>query len=219
MAKLENKDELGTVMYNLLESLRIVALLIKPFLPETGSKIWDQLGLEDLEENSLADTTWGLLVPGTKTRKGDPIFPRIEVEREADEPAKTEPKKEEAKAEAKAAPAPSEPEGVLIGIEDFMKCELVVAEILEAVPVKGADRLLKLQVDIGTERRQIVAGIAQHYQPDQLIGKRVIVVKNLKPAKLRGELSQGMLLAATTPEGRVEVVSVSDGVPAGSKVK
>lgn len=219
LAKLENKDELGTVMYNLLESLRIVALLIKPFLPETGSKIWDQLGLEDLEENSLADTTWGLLVPGTKTRKGDPIFPRIEVEREADEPAKTEPKKEEAKAEAKAAPAPSEPEGVLIGIEDFMKCELVVAEILEAVPVKGADRLLKLQVDIGTERRQIVAGIAQHYQPDQLIGKRVIVVKNLKPAKLRGELSQGMLLAATTPEGRVEVVSVSDGVPAGSKVK
>ncbi len=100
-----------------------------------------------------------------------------------------------------------------------MRCELVIAEVLEASRIQGADRLLKLQVDIGSEKRQIVAGIAQHYEPDDLVGKRIVVVKNLKPAKLRGELSQGMLLAATAPDGRLEVVSVSEAIPAGSRVK
>ena len=212
LAKQENKDELGTVMYNLLETLRIVALLVKSFIPETGAKIWAQLGLEGIGEKSLADTAWGLLEPGTQTRKGDPIFPRIEVEKE--EAPKEQPKQPKVE---KAEPA--QPEGVLIGIEDFMKCELVVAEVLEAAPVKGADRLLKLQVDVGAEKRQIVAGIAQHYKPEELVGRRIIVVKNLKPAKLRGELSQGMLLAATAPDGRLEVVSVSAAIPAGSRVK
>ena len=213
LAKLESKDELSTVMYNLVETLRIVALLVKSFLPETGAKIWAQLGLEDLGQYALADTAWGGLPVGTKTAKGDPIFPRIEVEKEEpvvkQEEKQTQPKPEELK----------KPEGVLIGIEDFMKCELVVAEILEATSVEGADRLLKLQVDVGNEKRQIVAGIAQHYAPTDLIGKRIVVVKNLKHAKLRGELSEGMLLAATTPEGRVELVSVSTNVPAGSRVK
>lgn len=218
LAKQESKDELSTVMYNLLETLRIVGMVIKPFLPETGTKIWEQLGLENIDEKALIDATWGGLEAGTKTRKGDPIFPRIEVEKE--KPEKKAPKQEkvEEQKEQKKAEKPAQPEGV-IGIEDFMKCELVVAEILEAVPVKGADRLLKLQVDIGSEKRQIVAGIAQHYAADDLPGRRIIVVKNLKPAKLRGELSEGMLLAATTPEGRVELVTVSDAVPAGSKVK
>ena len=91
--------------------------------------------------------------------------------------------------------------------------------MLEADKVKGADRLLKLQVDVGDETRQIVAGIAQHYKPEELVGRRIIVVKNLKPAKLRGELSQGMLLAASTPDGRLEIVSVSENIPAGSRVK
>ncbi len=90
---------------------------------------------------------------------------------------------------------------------------------MEAEPVKGADRLLKLQIDVGDGRRQIVAGIAKHYKPEELVGRRIIVVKNLKPAKLRGELSQGMLLAASTPDGKLELVSVSANMPAGSRVK
>ncbi|NLM40682.1 MAG: methionine--tRNA ligase [Firmicutes bacterium] len=217
LAKLESKDELGTVMYNLLETLRIVGLLVKSFIPETGAKIWAQLGLEDLDQKTLADTAWGLLKPGTQTRKGDPIFPRIEVEKEEAQPVQQEqPKGEQPKAEQ---PQAGSPEGVLISIDDFMKCELVVAEVLEAAPIKGADHLLKLQVDVGDEKRQIVAGIALHYKPEELVGKRIIVVKNLKPAKLRGEVSQGMLLAASTPDGRLELVSVSAAIPPGARVK
>lgn len=213
LAKAEDQSELATVMYNLIETLRIVALLIKSFLPDTSAKMWEQLGLTDLEKATLTDTSWGKLISGTKTKKGDPIFPRIDVKEalavEEEQPAT--PKVTVVKEEKL--------EGVLIGIEDFIRCELVVAEILEAAPVKGADRLLKLQVDIGTEQRQIVAGIAQHYSPDELIGRRTIIVKNLKPAKLRGELSEGMLLAASTPDGKLELVSVSSAMPAGSKVK
>ena len=122
-------------------------------------------------------------------------------------------------ASVEPAPVQEKPEGVVISIEDFMKCELVVAEVLEAEPVDGADRLLKLQVNIGTGKRQIVAGIAKHYAPGDLIGKRIVVVKNPKPAKLRGQLSEGMLLAATAPDGKLELVSVSPAIPAGSKVK
>lgn len=216
LAKLDDKSELSTVMYNLLETLRVVALLIKSFLPETGAKMWAQLGLNELESKGLSDTAWGQLVAGTRIAKGDPIFPRIEVEKEA--PTMVQEVKEKP-ASVEPAPVQEKPEGVVISIEDFMKCELVVAEVLEAEPVDGADRLLKLQVNIGTEKRQIVAGIAKHYAPGDLIGKRIVVVKNLKPAKLRGQLSEGMLLAATAPDGKLELVSVSPAIPAGSKVK
>jgi len=100
-----------------------------------------------------------------------------------------------------------------------MKCELVVAVVLKAERGQGCSRLLKLQVDLGDEERQIVAGIAKHYEPTELVGKRIIVVKNLKPAILRGERSEGMLLAASTPDGKLELVSVSSAMPAGSRVK
>ncbi len=212
LAKLEDTNELRSVMYNLVETLRIVALLIKPFLPETGERMWVQLGLTDLDSKGLGDARWGRLPVGTQTTKGDPIFPRLEVEKEEIPEVKPQVKKE-------SAPIQEKPEGVLVNIEDFLKCELVVAEIVEAGPVEGADRLLKLQVDIGSEKRQIVAGIAKHYAPSDLVGKRIIVVRNLKPAKLRGELSEGMLLAATAPDGTLELVSVSDAIPAGSRVK
>ncbi len=220
LAKLEDKGELQSVMYNLVETLRIVALLIKPFLPETGEKMWAQLGLDDLESKGLADATWGLLAAGTKTHKGDPIFPRIEIEKEEKPEVKPEvtPQVKSVKKDD-AGPDEEKPEGVVINIEDFLKCELVVAEVVEAGPIKGADRLLKLQVDIGSEKRQIVAGIAKHYAPEDLLGKRIIVVRNLKPAKLRGELSEGMLLAATAPDGTLELVSVSNAIPARSRVK
>ncbi len=210
LAKLEDQSELSTVMYNLVEALRIVALLVKSFLPETGEKIWAQLGLDGLKGQTLQDTAWGKLQPGTETQKGEPIFPRIEKE--------IEQQSADIKQARPAQVKKQEPEGVLIEIGDFAKCELVVAEILSAQPVKGADRLLKLRVDIGAEERQIVAGIARHYACDDLIGKRIIVVKNLKPAKLRGELSEGMLLAATAADGHLELVTVSDAIPAGSRV-
>lgn len=212
LAKLEEKSELCSVMYNLAETLRIVALVIKPFLPETGGKMWAQLGLTDLDTTCLDDTKWGGLPVGTQTMKGQPIFPRIELEKEDVPEVKQQVKKE-------VAPIQEKPEGVIVNIEDFLKCELVVAEIVEAGSIEGADRLLKLQVDIGEEKRQIVAGIAKHYAPGELIGKRIIVVRNLKPAKLRGELSEGMLLAATAPDGTLELVSVSAAIPAGSRVK
>lgn len=218
LAKLDDKSELGTVMYNLVETLRVVALLIKPFLSETSAKMWAQLGLVDLEQKMLVDAVWGELIPGTKTAKGDPIFPRIEVEK-AETPVPVPVVAPAKPTKIEPIEAEEKPEGVLIGIEDFMKCELVVAEILEADLVDGADRLLKLQVDIGTEKRQIIAGIAKHYAPSDLIGKRIIIVKNLKPAKLRGQLSEGMLLAASTSDGKLELVTVSAGMPAGSKVK
>ena len=219
-----SQGELATVMYNLVETLRIVALLVTPFLPETGAKIWAQLGIsESLTEQTLADTEFGRLKPATVTKKGDPIFPRIELKVDEPEGEEAQPAAEAKKtavSQAPAAPAAeAQSEDGLITIDDFFKCELVVAEVLEAEPVKGADRLLKLQIDVGDGRRQIVAGIAKHYKPEELVGRRIIVVKNLKPAKLRGELSQGMLLAASTPDGKLELVSVSANMPAGSRVK
>lgn len=214
------KGQLATVMYNLVEVLRITALLIKSFLPETGEKIWAQLGIaEPIAETTLGDTEFGGLKPGTVTRKGDPIFPRRELDKE-DEVEEEVPKASAAKPQVEQKPEVKNESGEgLITIDDFAKCELVVAEVLEADRVKGADRLLKLQVNVGDEQRQIIAGIAQHYTPEEMVGRRIIVVKNLKPAKLRGELSQGMLLAASTPDGRLEIVSVSNNIPAGSRVK
>jgi len=214
------KGQLATVMYNLVEVLRITALLIKSFLPETGEKIWAQLGIaEPIAETTLGDTEFGGLKPGTVTKKGDPIFPRRELDKE-DEVEEEVPKASAAKPQVEQKPKVKNESGEgLITIDDFAKCELVVAEVLEADRVKGADRLLKLQVNVGDEQRQIIAGIAQHYTPEEMVGRRIIVVKNLKPAKLRGELSQGMLLAASTPDGRLEIVSVSNNIPAGSRVK
>ena len=215
------KNRLGTVMYNLLEVQRIICLLIKSFIPETAAKIWQQLGIDTgLEQQTFDDTKWGGLKPGTATKKGDPIFPRIEVEDEPEsesEKPKTEVVKEASKDAEKEEK--TEVEGI-ITIDDFAKVKLVVAQVLKAEKIKGADRLLKLQVDLGNEQRQIVAGIAKFYSPEDLINKRIIVVKNLKPVKLRGELSQGMLLAASTADGsKLELVSVSESIPPGSQVK
>lgn len=199
-------QRLSTVMYNLIEVQRIIALLVKSFIPDTGVKIWQQLGISDSLDDQLFDNAdWGGLRPGTKTRKGDPIFPRIEFTEEK---------------EVKELPmVDAISDENLIDIEDFAKLNLVIARVVTAEPVKKTDKLLKLTVDTGGEQRQIIAGIAQHYQPDDLIGKNIVLVANLKPAKLRGELSQGMLLAATSADGTLEVVSVTDRIKPGSRVK
>lgn len=218
-------ERLQAVMYNLAEALRIVAILIAPFVPVTAPKIYEQLGLGNPESFFMADAVWGKLATGTKVQKGEPLFPRIEVteagetviaatKKTAAKAIKAEAPKAEAKKEAKpAAAADGE-----ITIDDFAKIDLRVATVVAAERVPKTDKLIKLQVKIGDEERTIVSGIAQHYEPENLIGKNVIVIANLKPAKLRGIESRGMVLAASDGEGNL-VLADAPGIASGSKVK
>src|SRR5699024_9794045 len=193
------KPKLGTVMYNLAENLRRVAVMIQPFMTKSPKEILRQLGLS--EELLAWDTLTATNVIPTGTTvisKGEPIFPRLDNEvevayireqmRGSVKTVQEEPKKEEAVAED----IEHEEE---ITIDDFMKVELRVGTVLAAEKMKKADKLLKIQVDLGYEKRQVVSGIAAYYTPEELVGQKVIVVANLKPVKLRGELSQGMILA------------------------
>lgn len=218
-------ERLQAVMYNLAEALRIVAILIAPFVPVTAPKIYEQLGLGKPESFFMADAVWGKLATGTKVQKGEPLFPRIEVteagetviaatKKTAAKAIKAEALKAEAKKEAKPAAAAAGE----ITIDDFAKIDLRVATVVAAERVPKTDKLIKLQVKIGDEERTIVSGIAQHYEPEALIGKNVIVIANLKPAKLRGIESRGMVLAASDGEGNL-VLADAPGIASGSKVK
>ena len=204
LAKDESKKaELSTVMYNLAETLRIVSILIRPYLAKTPEKIWEQLGVsENLEWEDAK--TFGLLKVGTKVKKGDNLFPRIEKPKEE---KKVEPKKEE-KVEEKQD---------YITIDDFDKVKLKVAKVLEAESVEKSAKLLKLKVSLGNEERQIIAGLKKYYEPQELVGKKVVIVANLKPAKLAGELSQGMVLAAGDDEV-VKALFVDDAIAEGESV-
>ena len=218
-------ERLRAVMYNLAEALRIIAILIAPFVPVTAPKIYEQLGLGKPESFFMADAVWGKLATGTKVQKGEPLFPRIEVteagetviaatKKTAAKAIKAEAPKAEAKKEAKPAAAAAGE----ITIDDFAKIDLRVATVIAAERVPKTDKLIKLQVKIGDEERTIVSGIAQHYEPENLIGKNVIVIANLKPAKLRGIESRGMVLAASDGEGNL-VLADAPGIASGSKVK
>lgn len=218
-------ERLQAVMYNLAEALRIIAILIAPFVPVTAPKIYEQLGLGKPESFFMSDAIWGKLATGTKVQKGEPLFPRIEVteagetviaatKKTAAKAIKAEAPKDEAKKEAKPAAAAADE----ITINDFAKIDLRVATIVAAERVPKTDKLIKLQVKIGDEERTIVSGIAQHYEPENLIGKNVIVIANLKPAKLRGIESRGMVLAASDGEGNL-VLADAPGIASGSKVK
>lgn len=218
-------ERLQAVMYNLAEALRIIAILIAPFVPVTAPKIYEQLGLGNPESFFMADAVWGKLATGTKVQKGEPLFPRIEVT-EAGETVIAATKKtaakaikaEAPKAEAKKEAKPAEAAAGEITIDDFAKIDLRVATVIAAERVPKTDKLIKLQVKIGDEERTIVSGIAQHYEPENLIGKNVIVIANLKPAKLRGIESRGMVLAASDGEGNL-VLADAPGIASGSKVK
>jgi methionyl-tRNA synthetase len=217
-------DQLANVLYNLAETLRLLGVLLTPVLIHTPEKIWEQLGLDPAgvrTEDWAAVTKWGALQPGAAIRRGEPLFPRIEVAKEAVPTVET-PKEAQAPAPAASPAKIAEPvEGVaLIEYEDFAKVELQVATIVEAEKVPKADKLLKLQLEVGEERRQIVSGIAQHYAPEDLVGKRIILVANLKPKSLRGVESHGMLLAATAPDGTLSLVTLDKaGFPSGARVK
>ena len=214
LAKDEAKQaRLGTVLYNLLEGIRFLAVLLSPYMPETSEKIFAQLGSDINSYDSLS--SFGALEAGKSVSDPVPLFSRIDAEKTLEEIAKQQ---EEAAKEAAAA-APKEIEGLAeISIDDFAKVELRVAKIKDCEPIKRAKKLLKLSVDDGSDApRQIVSGIAPWYKPEDLIGKNVIIVANLKPAKLCGELSQGMLLAGDIGENDVKVVFVD--MPEGTKIR
>lgn len=211
------KDEakaplLDTVLYHLCEGMRFVSLMAEPVIPIASEKIWNQLGLTDFKDAAYKDLVWGGIADGTHINKGPQLFPRIEIEKDEEAPApkkaeKKQPKKEEKKEEKKEA----------ISIDDFFKTDLRVAEILTAEKVEKSKKLIKMTVSLGDgETRTVVSGISEYYQPEELIGKHVIFVSNLKPAKLMGIESQGMILAASK-DGSLKVPFVD--MPAGSRVK
>lgn len=226
--KAEQHERLGTSLYMVLDVLRIVGILLQPFLPQTPEKIWTQLGM-----TAGPITTWeaakqfGLLPSGTTIQRGEPIFPRLDVEKEIDDlgmletpvihDGNTQPKQHPTTTTPVAEVQKSEQED-LIGIEDFSKLDLRVGQVIMAERIPKADKLLRLEIDLGSEVRQVVSGIAKFYSPEVLIGKRVIVVANLKPVTLRGVESHGMILAASS-EDQLVLANVSADIPLGSKVK
>lgn len=213
------KAELNRVLYDLVESLRAISVMIEPFIPTTARRIWAQLNLpQNFDEIRISDIEgWGKTPVGIQINKPEQLFPRIEIEEEKPEVKKEVKENKKAKKEEPKAPEKAkENEDGMIGIEDFSKIDLRVVEILAAEPVPKTDKLMKIQVSLGDEERTVVSGIAKFYKPEDLIGKHVVLVANLKPAKLRGVMSHGMLLAASKGD---ELQIVETTMPVGSKVK
>lgn len=212
------KARLASVLYNLLETIRICTTLLSCFMPSTMPKVWEQIGAgESLITYENAGKT-GVLPLNVTVKKGAPLFPRIDVNKEIDElNALIEKQMKEAEKEAQNSPETAEKEEEKtpeINFDDFSKVELRTAKVLECEPIKRSKKLLKIIVDDGnTENRQIVSGISQWYKPEDLIGRTVVIVANLKPAKLCGEMSNGMLLAADTADGGVKVMFADDLEP------
>jgi methionyl-tRNA synthetase len=234
--QVSQKRRLSTVLYNLAESLHLIALYLYPFMPETAERILTQLGIrpsfDTLRLSKRARV--GSLRPGTLIRKGDALFPRLEGDEPASKPARPSPQaapqtakeKEQKRAPAEASKPPSKspsksddkPAPDQVTISEFSRLELRVARILSAERIAGSNKLLKLRVSLGQEERQVVAGIGTKYEPDQIIGKQVVILANLKPAKIMGVESQGMLLAAgdTAVES---LLTLLEEVPEGAKIK
>lgn len=215
----EKKDRLSTVLYNLIESIRIIAVELSAFMPETSKAILGQINTDIDTYESIK--TFGAIPSGHKVGTASPLFARIDVEKlTAEIQAEMEAKAKAAKQDNKKAELTEELEGIAkIGIDDFAKVDLRVAQITDCVPVKRAKKLLQLTLDDGTENpRTVASGIALYYKPEQLIGRKVIVVSNLKPAVLCGVESHGMILAADADENDVRVIFVDD-LPVGAKIR
>jgi methionyl-tRNA synthetase len=217
------------------EVLRIVTALAHPVMPDSTAKVWKLLGQSgNLGALELDNLTWDQLLPGVKLGQLQALFPRVEkaeamerieaMENQSQKPAATPVAAAQAST-AQAAPAatttaPAPASSERIGIEDFAKVEMRVGQIQTAERIAGADKLLKLTVDIGTEVRQICAGIAQYYEPEKLVGRKVAVVTNLAPRKLRGVESNGMIVAASVgPEGRPVLAGFLEDVEVGARLK
>jgi len=241
-----NRPRLAAVMYNLAESLRIVSILLQPFMPDSPERIWKQLGIKDSGMLSWDSAkTWGSYPEGTSVSRGEVLFPRIDIKKELEELEMLTGTNESCKNNAVEKTAENAVENVveklaaegtakqsqktasdskdekavgLITIDDFAKLELRTARVLEAEKVEGTDKLLKLKLDMGGEIRQVVSGIAKYYAPDDLVGKTVILVANLKPVKLRGIESQGMILAASNAS-ELSIATIDSPIENGSVVR
>lgn len=213
------KKRLGTILYNLAETLRIISVLLSSFLPETSSKINEQLNIELVGWDSIA--SFDGTKAGIKVHKGENIFPRIDVQKKIEELNKI--KEEQIKSEGQSQQEVKKPIAPIkdeISIEDFEKIDLRIVKVLSCEKVKGAKKLLKLKVDLGGEERQVISGISKYYKPEELIGKYVILAANLKPVILRGELSEGMILAASSEDDSKLFAATIDGeLPTGSIVR
>ncbi|WP_128895634.1 methionine--tRNA ligase [Longirhabdus pacifica] len=222
----ESKEELASVMIHLVEALRSISIMLQPFLAETPKKMWEQLGLHDESVTSWESMQHlGNIAEGTKVAKADPIFPRLEMEKEIvyivesmGAKVKTKEEQEQEKEQQNKSKKQTDEEVPMISIDDFSKVELRVGQVIAAEKIKKADKLLKIQLDMGNEQRQVVSGIAQHVTVEELTGQKVICVTNLKPVKLRGELSQGMILAASKGD-KLTLATVPQHMPNGSIVK
>lgn len=210
------KERLQTVLYNLSETVRILTIWCSPFMPAFPERVFEQFGIAGRLDLQSWDSTgkWGLFPADLRVEAGPGVFPRIQVEGDKEKLARGG----KPAAEKQQRPQePQKPQKPQITIDDFAKVDLRVALVKNAEKIKGADRLLKLELDLGSETRTVVAGIAQHYTPDSLVGKRVIVVANLTPVKLRGVKSCGMILAANDGE-RLGVLTVEEEIPPGTPV-
>jgi methionyl-tRNA synthetase len=213
-----NKDRLAAVLYNLTEAIRVTSVLVSSFLPSTSSKINVQFGFEGdvLTWESLKE--YGGVKEGSTVKRGELLFPRIDVDKKLEELDKI--REEMMKANEVPEKIEMDPLKPEITIEDFAKIDFRVAKVVECSKVKGADKLLKLKLEVNGEIRQVVSGIAKFYKPEELVGKQVIVVANLKPVKLRGEDSYGMILAASTPgDSKLFVATIDGDIDTGSVVR
>lgn len=208
-----NRERAGTALYNTLEALRITTILLSPWLPTATAKIWEQLGLSTPLANQRLDAAkqWGVLPPGTRVRTGAPVFPRIERARTESRSA-TEAGTKPAQTNARRTQV-----GDTISIDEFRKLDIRVGEIVAATRVPGTDKLIEVKVDTGGEVRTLATGLIPHYQPEDLVGKRIIVLTNLEPRRVRGVQSEGMLLAAEW-EGQVALLTVEKDAPKGAKI-
>ncbi len=205
-----NKARLASVMYNLLETIRIVSVMLSPVMPHTSPEIFRQIGADENATTWQSAETFGVLSKNVTVNKGEVLFPRIDVKKELDKLA--------ALTEAEA-PKPQIELAPQIAIDDFAKVELRVALVKSCEKVKKSKKLLCLQLDDGMGGRQVVSGIAEWYAPEDLIGKKIIVVANLAPAKLCGVESNGMILAADTEDGGAKVIFPDDSLPCGTKIR
>ncbi|MDE6086942.1 MAG: methionine--tRNA ligase [Oscillospiraceae bacterium] len=207
------KARLASVLYNLLESIRIISTLLSPFMPTTMPEVWKQIGAEPEHVTYENAAKYNVLPVTVTVHKGNMLFPRIDAEKEIEELNQII---------AQNQPAPAyqpEPLADQIQIEDFAKIDLRVAKVLQAEKVKKSKKLLKLQLDDGMGGRQVVSGIAEYYKPEDLIGKKIILIANLKPVKLCGVESCGMICASDLPDGSIAVQFVDDGFPCGAKLR
>ena len=238
----ESRARLATVLYTSAEALRIATALAYPVMPDATAKIWTQMGLGDIKKLALADLAWGQLPLGTRLGEVHPVFPRADksavermqkMEDQQKLPAAEETPGAEVKSVAEmpapgnapgipapAAPSPAAPPPVeKITIDDFAKIELRVGIVKVAERVPKADKLLRLEIDIGSEVRQVLAGIAEAYAPETLVGRKVVIVANLAPRKLRGLESNGMIVAASLDGGKPVLASFLEDVPVGARLK